>query len=199
MKNPFHKRSSVEKILDAAWNLFHQKGYEATTIQDIIRESGTSQGAFYYNFSGKDELLCSMIYHYEECYDVWYHSISRDRSSYDLLIELDDYVTTLLLDSNLDMLTHLYAKQLTPTSGKRYMISENRIYTQILYDLFRQGISSGEFKNDTPLEELVDIYITIERGITYNWCLYQGNFDLKQTCHSRIKRFLSTVVSSKEE
>ena len=40
-----------------AWRLFDEKGYENTTIDEIILQSGTSKGSFYHYYSGKDELL----------------------------------------------------------------------------------------------------------------------------------------------
>lgn len=45
------------KIVSAAWQLFHDKGYNHTTVDDIIELSGTSKGSFYYYFNTKDELL----------------------------------------------------------------------------------------------------------------------------------------------
>ena len=45
------------KIARVAWKLFHEKGYEETTIDEIILQSGTSKGSFYHYYSGKDELL----------------------------------------------------------------------------------------------------------------------------------------------
>ena len=34
------------KIVEAAWELFHEKGYDNTTIDDIIKRSGTSKVPF---------------------------------------------------------------------------------------------------------------------------------------------------------
>ena len=45
------------KIVEAAWELFHEKGYDNTTIDDIIKRSGTSKGSFYYHFDSKDAFL----------------------------------------------------------------------------------------------------------------------------------------------
>ena len=37
-----------QKIIDTAWELFYENGYENTTVNDIIRKVGTSKGGFYY-------------------------------------------------------------------------------------------------------------------------------------------------------
>ncbi len=56
------------KIISAAWRLFYEQGYEETTIDDIIAESGTSRGSFYHYFEGKDALLGSLSYLFDEKY-----------------------------------------------------------------------------------------------------------------------------------
>lgn len=43
------KAKSVKgRIVEAAWQLFYEKGYNGTTVDDIIDLSGTSKGSFYY-------------------------------------------------------------------------------------------------------------------------------------------------------
>ncbi len=49
---------TVEKILDAAQRLFLEKGYDNTTIQDIVDElDGLSKGAVYHHFKSKEEIM----------------------------------------------------------------------------------------------------------------------------------------------
>lgn len=45
------------QILDAAQALFMRRGYDATTINDILAATGLSKGAFYHHFSSKTEVL----------------------------------------------------------------------------------------------------------------------------------------------
>ena len=48
------------KIARVAWQLFQEKGYDDTTIDEIILQSGTSKGSFYHYYSSKDELLSAL-------------------------------------------------------------------------------------------------------------------------------------------
>ena len=52
-------RNTKGRIIQAAWRLFYQQGYDDTTVDEIIRDSGTSRGSFYHYFEGKDALLSS--------------------------------------------------------------------------------------------------------------------------------------------
>ena len=51
------KRHAKQDIMDAAWKLFTEQGYDETTIAQIIELSGNSRSTFYHHFRGKDELL----------------------------------------------------------------------------------------------------------------------------------------------
>ena len=50
-----------QNILDAAYSLFIQKGYNSTSIQDILDEAGISKGTFYNYFTSKTECLIAIM------------------------------------------------------------------------------------------------------------------------------------------
>jgi AcrR family transcriptional regulator len=45
------------ELLDCAQRLFFERGYDTTTVNDILREAGLSKGAFYHYFLSKEALL----------------------------------------------------------------------------------------------------------------------------------------------
>jgi AcrR family transcriptional regulator len=45
------------ELLDCAQRLFFERGYDNTTVNDIIAEAGLSKGAFYHYFASKEALL----------------------------------------------------------------------------------------------------------------------------------------------
>ena len=46
-----------KELLDAALELFYVKGYEKTSVNDVLKKVGIAKGTFYYYFSSKEELL----------------------------------------------------------------------------------------------------------------------------------------------
>ncbi len=48
------------QILEAAMTIFPQKGYEATTIQDIAQEAGIASSAIYQHFRNKEDLFLAL-------------------------------------------------------------------------------------------------------------------------------------------
>ena len=53
-------RNTKGRIIESAWELFYEQGYENTTIDDIVEHSETSKGSFYHYFDSKDGLLSSL-------------------------------------------------------------------------------------------------------------------------------------------
>lgn len=53
-KDPEARRN---EIMEAALELFLERGAEGTAVTDIVRSVGVAQGTFYYHFDSKDSLL----------------------------------------------------------------------------------------------------------------------------------------------
>ena len=65
-----NQKSVKGRIVAAAWQLFYEKGYNGTTVDDIIDLSGTSKGSFYYYFNTKDELLNTLSMILDDNYEI---------------------------------------------------------------------------------------------------------------------------------
>jgi TetR/AcrR family transcriptional repressor of nem operon len=51
-------------MLDAALNLVRQKGYAATTVDDICAATGVTKGSFFHHFKGKEEFVLAATDHF---------------------------------------------------------------------------------------------------------------------------------------
>ena len=56
-----HPEQTVQLILDTASTLFLQKGYDKTTLQDIIDATKLSKGAIYHHFASKEAILIAVV------------------------------------------------------------------------------------------------------------------------------------------
>lgn len=57
-KNPEERR---KELVDTALGLFLDRGYEQTTVSDIVKKLGLAQGTFYYHFKSKAEILDAVV------------------------------------------------------------------------------------------------------------------------------------------
>src|SRR5262245_15185270 len=54
------------EILDAAQTLFLSRGYDATTVNDLLNAVRISKGSFYHHFSAKEDVLQALVWRMAE-------------------------------------------------------------------------------------------------------------------------------------
>lgn len=55
------QRSTRERILDAALNIFSSKGFHDTKMDEIVQEAHTSKGSIYFHFPNKEKLFTALV------------------------------------------------------------------------------------------------------------------------------------------
>ena len=177
MKNA---RNTKSRIVDAAWKLFYENGYENMTVEEIIWESGTSRGSFYHYFSGKDALLGSMAYLFDEKYEELSPQLDPDADTLSTLFYLTHELFSMIERRvDMDLLTRLFSTQLTQ-NGEKQLLDRNRTYYRLLRTIFTRGQERGDITQKKTVNELVRLYAMIERSMMYDWCLSDGNYSLCQ-------------------
>lgn len=59
-------QATRERLIEVATGLFAERGYEDTSIEDVLTEAGVSRGALYHHFHGKDALFEAVVGAIEE-------------------------------------------------------------------------------------------------------------------------------------
>ena len=132
-------RNTKGKIISAAWKLFYEQGYDDTTIDEIIAESGTSKGSFYHYFEGKDALLGSLSFLFDEKYTELEAQLDQFATRYEQLIYLNQELFSMIENSiSLDLLARLLSTQLI-TKGEKHLLDRNRYYYKLLRRIIREG------------------------------------------------------------
>lgn len=180
--------------MKAAWNLFHKKGYDQTTVEDIISASKTSKGTFYHYFKGKEALLNSLSYLFDEKYEELAGIIDPNLSASDKLFFLNRELFQ-MIEETIDrhLIAYLYSSQLI-TKDKKSLADKKRFYFKWLTEIIDDGIKSGEFKDTSTAEELMKIYALYERAIIYDWALFKGKYPLAEYSSKLLPHVLRTFV-----
>lgn len=188
-----NERNTKGKIINAAWDLFYEQGYENTTVEEIIEQSGTSKGSFYHYFEGKDALLGSLAYIFDEEYDKLKNSMPEDMPSFDKLLHLNCELFSVIEDRiDIDLLTRLYSTQLT-TKGEKHLLDNKRLYYKLLRKIVADGQKNGEITSDMTVSEIVKLYAMCERALLYDWCLCNGEYSLKNYAKNVMPMFLFKI------
>ena len=171
-------RNTRGRIISAAWKLFYENGYDNTTIEDIIYESGTSRGSFYHYFSGKDALLGTLAYVFDEKYEELEKEISEEMTAPEALIYLNHELFVMIEESiSRELLSGLLSTQLL-AQGEKHLMDRSRTYFRLLRKIIGRGQSRGELRKDFAGSDIVKAYAMWERALMYDWCLCAGEYSL---------------------
>ena len=184
------QRNTKGKIVSAAWKLFYEQGYDDTTVEDIIFESGTSKGSFYHYFEGKDALLGSLSMIFDEKYEALRQEMDPEMGAADKLTFINRELFTMIDNQvSVELLARLFSTQLT-TRGEKHLLDRNRTYFKLVQQIVRQGQERGELRTDITANEIVNDYAMFERALMYDWCLSGGEYALARYAGRMMPAFL---------
>lgn len=171
-------RNTKGRIISAAWKLFYEQGYENTTVEDIVFESETSKGSFYHYFEGKDALLGTLAYVFDEKYEQLQEEMDPALGAMEKLVYLNRELFAMIDDSvSIDLLTRLLSTQLL-AKGEKHLLDRNRTYFKLLRRIISEGQKSGQLRGDRTVNEILKAYALWERALLYDWCLSGGEYSL---------------------
>ena len=189
------EKTTKGKIVSAAWELFYEIGYDDTTVDAIVEKSGTSKGSFYHYFDGKDALLSSLSYLFDEKYEELKNRLTDELSACQKLIFLN-HELFLMIDNSIsvDLLARLLSSQLT-TKGEKHLLDRNRTYYKLLRKIIIEGQQSGELTDAVSANDIVKAYAVFERALLYDWCICEGDYSLSRYSEDMIGRFLNGYLN----
>lgn len=171
-------RNTRGRIISAAWKLFYEQGYEETTVEDIVFESETSKGSFYHYFDGKDALVGTLAYVFDEKYEQLMQDMAPGMGAVEKLIYLNHELLAMIETGvSMDLLARLLSTQLL-ARGEKHLLDRNRTYFKLLRQIITDGQRSGELRTDCTVNDIVKAYALWERALLYDWCLCRGDYSL---------------------
>ena len=143
---------TVERILDAAQRLFLEKGYDNTTIQDIVDElGGLTKGAVYHHFKSKEEIMDAVgdrMFFANNPFEA-----VKKRSD---LSGLDKLREVIRLNNADEQRTALTLQSVPVAKNPRLLaemlISNRKVLTPCFRELIDEGLADGSICTEYPRE-----------------------------------------------
>ena len=155
-----HPEETVNLILDVAFRLFMEKGFEHTSIQDIIDNlGGLSKGAIYHHFKSKEDILVAVTEKMTAESNRML-AVIRDRSDLSGKEKLKTIFKTSISQS---VQNDIFTVAPDFHNNPKLLFSllhdtiDNAAPNYIL-PIIRQGISDGSIKTDYP-EQLAELIL----------------------------------------
>ncbi|MDH6227705.1 MULTISPECIES: TetR/AcrR family transcriptional regulator [Streptomyces] len=148
-----------QRLLAAATRLFAERGYDRTSVQEIVEAAGVTKGALYHYFGSKEDLL----------HEVYARVLRLQQERLDHFARMDAPVERRLRDAaadvvvttidNLDDASIFFQSihHLSPEKNKQVR-AERRRYHEQFKGLIEEGQESGVFSRATPASLVVDYH-----------------------------------------
>ncbi|PVG81909.1 TetR family transcriptional regulator [Nocardioides gansuensis] len=164
-----------ERLVEVALRLFAEKGFESTSVQDVVSAAGVTKGAMYHYFGSKDELLA----------EIYSRVLRLQMERLETFVHLDapvderimgaaaDVVVTTIehLDSTTVFFRSLHQLSLDKQEEVR---RERRRYHEAFRGMVLEGQRSGILREDVDANLIVDYFFGSVHHLPMWWRADRG-------------------------
>jgi len=192
--------STKKELFRVAAKLFKEKGYRATSMQDIASQLGIQKPSLYYYISSKEDLLkeiawVTMKMLIDAVEKIAFSPLSP-REKIEKIIE--SHVK--LICENLDLFT-VSLREINPINAETFwsdVVALRDRYENYVRSIIRFGKESGDFKQDMD-EKLAGFALLGALNWTIRWYSPQGEKKPEEIADSWKKIFMDGFLAKKEE
>lgn len=154
-----YPEQTVKKILEVSLHLFMEKGYDNTSIQDIIDSlGGLTKGAVYHHFKSKEEILEAVMEEMDKKAYLYLQSLKENPSltAYEklnsLFIQLSNQG-----ENSLPTQTAPDMRKNPQMLSRQLAQVYDRLAPDFIKPMLEEGIADGSIHTDYP-EELAEVF-----------------------------------------
>ncbi|WP_157251338.1 TetR/AcrR family transcriptional regulator [Nonomuraea typhae] len=147
------------RLLGEATRLFAERGFEGTSVQEIVAAAGVTKGAMYHYFDSKDDLL----------HEIYARVLRMQMERLTQIADEDRPVKDRLRDAAADVVETTTANlddskiffrsmHLLAPETQKSVRAERRRYHERFRDLVTEGQREGVFRDDIQAEIVVDYF-----------------------------------------
>ncbi len=187
-----------QKILEAAFAEIHRSGFQAASVQNILKNTGVTKGALYHHFPGKLSLGYAVVDEIVRAYidNVWIQPLAQT----------DDPISTLqqILRQSGEQMTpddislgcplNNLAQEMSPIdAGFRERVERiYRDWQSAVASAMRRGVDSGVVRSDADPEKVSLLFIAMLEGCI-SMAKSAQNIDVLLQCGGGVLEYLESL------
>jgi AcrR family transcriptional regulator len=196
-------RDTHNRILASAEHLFATKGFNGTSMNDVVEASGQSKGAIYNHFKNKEMLFLSLL---ENQTRLGLEQLKNSFTKKDTTVDKLQKVLDLTMINSCDcpsevgrmqiefMIAASRIKSLTSEMKERY-----NIIHAFVRELINEGVKKGEFKSELDSDSITSLlYATID-GLGLQYSTLGIEFDSQRLKKALLKMVFEGILKKNHE
>jgi AcrR family transcriptional regulator len=159
-----------ERLVETALQLFSDKGFESTSVQDVVTTAGVTKGAMYHYFASKDDLL----------QEIYARVLRAQQERLDQFAQSEAPIAERVHGAAADVVANVTENlpsmviffrslhQLGPDQQAEVR-RERRRYHETFRAMIREGQDTGAFRSDVDADLVVDFYFGSVHHVPIWW------------------------------
>lgn len=193
-KRQLAAQETRKKLLEIAKHIICEKGLVNTSIGEITKASGVSNGTFYTYFKRKEDILFELSREiFQEIFEKTqnYNGNFEERFSF-FMIHFSDYIESSSLKLCQEWVRNTIDPDMVDNSKDK-----NKLHTDIdtVRDLIKTGIHRNELKPETPVDVLSHTIIDILYGQMLCWCMAGGTYSFKKRTEEFCDTYFQLIIA----
>ena len=178
-------KATKNKIYQVSIELLKKKGYEDLKVEDICKNAGVSVGSFYNYFKSKNDILMEIFKIADDYFENEVENQLNSTNSLNQIVEFFDYYANYNVLIGIDTMKQLY------TFNNKMFVQNGRFMQTLLQEIISKGQNKNQISSIMTVEEISNYLFIAARGIAYDWCIHDGNYDLKEFMHNYFSKLVS--------
>jgi TetR/AcrR family transcriptional regulator, fatty acid metabolism regulator protein len=187
-KRQIQALNTKNKIFNTTFELIKSQGLQNVTVEAICRKANVSVGSFYNSYKSKNDILIDI---YRRADDYFLNTIEKalQEGSYsDKILLFFDYYAKYNMSNGLDFVKKFYSPE------NKLFIKDGRHMQTVLQNVIDQGQKNGKISTKMTSKKIVEYLFIAARGICFDWCLHDGQYDLDKFMADYIKNLIATII-----
>lgn len=182
-----------QRIYLTALKLFEKKGFNYVSVDEIVKKSKSSKGAFYGHFSSKYDIFLEKFKEIDSFYEAFVQTLPEELCFEEKVIALfDAQMTYLKYDLGEDLMRSVYTSGLIKGEDNFFANTSRSLY-KILNLFVKEAVEKGEIPISTNIEETGMLLSRCMRGTLYDWLSFGDNFHLNEEAINFVSIFLKGI------
>jgi len=187
-KRQIQAQHTKDIIYRTAIDMMEQKGFQNLKVEEICKAAGVSIGSFYNCFKTKYEIL-DEVFHQLDLHILEVAPLKlAEGSAVEKIINFFGIYADYNMWRGLEFTKHLYGVQ------NNLFKKKGRKLQTVLQNIIEEGQKSGELNKSMTAEEAVEYLFVAIRGVVYNWCLHDGEYDLREYMLNFVRKLLCALT-----
>lgn len=177
-----HRAQIRDRLYRAALELFAQRGFLETTVEDITEAADVGKGTFFNYFPTKEHILAEFggerVAAVERALEK---ARTTDGPVMDVIRELAGDAAG-QSDKSAALLRAIFAAHASCKPVRDELVRRSQIAKRILTDIYLLGQERGEIRRNIPAADLARLTQIVFMGVTISWSLKEPHSSLRKTC-----------------